>query len=64
MTTIKAEGEYCPINGAYVPAAETNIARSFAREIAKMRGERRYFESPFDEVEADHHLAFATGFGK
>lgn len=35
-------------NFVYVPAEETDITKTFAREIAKLRGE--YFESAYDEV--------------
>ena len=62
VQTIEADGDYCPINGAYVPASETNIAHTFAREIAKLRSP--YYESPYEEVERDDHLAFAGGFKK
>lgn len=46
----------------YVPSDQTNIAATFAREIAKLRRERPYYESAFDEVEDEHHLMFIGGF--
>lgn len=44
----------------YVPAEETDISKTFQRELAKLRNP--YYESAYDDVERDHHLAFANGF--
>lgn len=58
-------GPYCPISsylrgGEWTPSDQTDITATFAREMAKLRGE--YFESAYDEVERSHHLAFIGGF--
>lgn len=67
VQAIKADGDFCPVDsyrngGAWVSSEETNIAHTFAREIAKLRGERRYFESAYDEVEHYHYQMFPGGF--
>ena len=46
----------------YVPAEQTNVAATFAREIAKMRSP--YYESSYDETDRDHHMMFVGGFKK
>lgn len=60
---IEADGEYCTLEsykngGAWIPAEDTNLAATFAREIAKLR-------TPFDvydEVDRDNYLNFIGGF--
>ena len=47
------EGPYCPVTSylrgsEWVPAEETNVAKTFAREVARMRSP--YYESAYDEV--------------
>lgn len=60
-------GPYCPISShlrdlsiPWIPADETNVAKTFAREMAKLRSP--YYESAYDEVDRDHHMMFADGF--
>lgn len=53
VLAIKADGDYCPVEsyrngGPWVPSDETDITKTFAREIARMRSP--YYESAYDEV--------------
>lgn len=56
-------GPYCPISsylrgGEWTPAEETNVAKTFAREIAKLRSVQPYYESAYDEVTRDDWMVF------
>ena len=63
-------GPYCPVTSylrgkltsEWIPAEETDITVTFAREIAKLRSVQPYYESAYDEVDRDHHMMFADGF--
>lgn len=49
-------------NFVYVPAEDTDITKTFAREVAKLRSVQPYYESAYDEVDRSHHLMFIGGF--
>lgn len=44
----------------YVPAEETDIKKTFQRELAKMRSP--YYESDYEEVERHHYMMFENGY--
>lgn len=71
IAAIKADGEFCQIesyaNGpssildpafVYIPSDLTDISKTFAREIARLR----FVADDYADVERDHHLAFIGGF--
>lgn len=49
-------------NFVYVPAEETDITKTFAREIAKLRSVQPYYESAYDEVDRTNYQMFIGGF--
>ena len=67
---IKPEGPCCPVsshlrdvNIPWIPAEETNVAKTFAREVAKMRGETKPFiADDYADVERHHYMMFPGGF--
>lgn len=65
VLAIKADGDYCPVEsyrngGPWVPSDETDISKTFAREIARLRSP--YVEDDYADVERDHHMMFPGGF--
>lgn len=67
MNTIKADGLFCPVSSylggklksEWIPSHQTDVAKRFKAEIAKMRGERL---DDYELTERDHHAAFIGGF--
>lgn len=50
-------------NFVYVPAEETDISKTFAREVAKLRGETKPFiADDYADVERHHYLMFENGY--
>lgn len=45
-------------NFEYVPSDQTDITKTFAREIAKLRSVQPYYESAYDEVTRDDWMVF------
>lgn len=64
--SIQAEGPHClvtsylggKLKSKWIPSHETNIAAGFER----VRSGKPYYESAYEEVEADHYMMFAGGF--
>lgn len=57
-------GPYCPINsylrgGPWISSEQTDIAKRFKVEIAKLRGE---IHDDYELTDRDHHAAFIGGF--
>lgn len=63
VLAIKADGDYCPVEsyrngGPWVPSDETDITKTFAREVAKLRSVQPHYESAYDEVTRDDWMVF------